>query len=243
VSTTAGTAAVGSATATDACGPTTVNSSDQTNNAGCRTVITRTWTARDGCGNTATCVQYIIKKDLFAPTITCNVDGSATASDNCTGAVVLYLSNGTWTAIDESGNISTKVCPVGGEAGRLAPTQITAEQKEQQLVTEETVVTEEKTKAATPLKGTVQDVRVQAIPNPFSDRVKFLVTSSLSGNGSLEVYNMTGQKLKTVYTGYIAAGTQTFELSLPTQQVSNLVYVLRIGDKKMTGKILQINNR
>ena len=52
---------------------------------------------------------------------------------------------------------------------------------------------------------------------------------------------MMGQKVKTVYQGYINKGTQTFELSLPGKQVANLVYVLRIGDKKMTGKILQVN--
>jgi hypothetical protein len=52
---------------------------------------------------------------------------------------------------------------------------------------------------------------------------------------------MMGQKVKTVYTGFIAAGTQNFELSLPAQQVSTLVYILRIGDKKVTGKILQVN--
>ena len=82
---------------------------------------------------------------------------------------------------------------------------------------------------------------VKAYPNPFSDRIKFVVTSPVGGNGILDVYNMTGQKVKTVHKGYIAAGTQTFELSLPTQQVANLVYVLRIGDKKTSGKILQIN--
>lgn len=82
---------------------------------------------------------------------------------------------------------------------------------------------------------------VKAYPNPFNDRVKFVVTSSVAGNGILDVYNMTGQKVKTVHQGYIAVGTQTFELRLPTQQVANLVYVLRVGDKKMTGKILQIN--
>jgi PKD repeat protein len=82
---------------------------------------------------------------------------------------------------------------------------------------------------------------VKAYPNPFSDRIKFVVTSAVAGNGVLDVYNMTGQKVKTVHQGYIAAGTQTFELSLPTQQVANLVYVLRIGDKRMSGKILQIN--
>jgi len=90
-------------------------------------------------------------------------------------------------------------------------------------------------------ESTLPETTVKAYPNPFSDRVKFLVSSSVSGNGSLDVYNMMGQRVKTVYTGFIAAGTQTFELSLPTQQVSSLVYVLRIGDKKMTGKILQIN--
>jgi hypothetical protein len=82
---------------------------------------------------------------------------------------------------------------------------------------------------------------VKAYPNPFSDRIKFMVTSSVAGNGNLEVYNMMGQKIKTVYQGYITKGTQTFELSLPKQNVGNLVYVLRIGDKKMTGKILQLN--
>ena len=45
-----------------------------------------------------------------------------------------------------------------------------------------------------------------------------------------------GQAVKTFYTGFIVAGTQTFEFSLPTQQVANLVYVLRIGDKKVTEK-------
>ena len=86
------------------------------------------------------------------------------------------------------------------------------------------------------------ETSVKAFPNPFSDRVKFMVTSSLAGNGSLDVYNMTGQKVKTVYTGYIAAGTQTYELSLPSQHVSSLVYVLRIGDKRITGKIVQLSS-
>ena len=89
--------------------------------------------------------------------------------------------------------------------------------------------------------GEESQTSVKAYPNPFSDKVKFQVTSSVGGKGILEVYNMMGQRVKTVHQGYIAEGTQTFELSLPTQQVANLVYVLRIGDKKMTGKILQIN--
>jgi hypothetical protein len=88
---------------------------------------------------------------------------------------------------------------------------------------------------------TQSQTTVKAYPNPFSDKVKFVVTSAVSGQGNLEVYNMMGQRVKTIYQGLIAAGTQTFELSMPTQQIANLVYVLRVGDKKVSGKLLQIN--
>jgi len=82
---------------------------------------------------------------------------------------------------------------------------------------------------------------VKAYPNPFSDKVRFELTSPVAGNGNLEVYNMMGQRVKTIYQGFISSGTQTFELNLPTRQIASLVYVLRIGDKKITGKLLQIN--
>ena len=83
---------------------------------------------------------------------------------------------------------------------------------------------------------------VKAYPNPFSDRINFVVTTPVGGKGNLEVYNIMGQRVKTVYQGYISAGTQNFQLSLPTQQIANLIYVLRIGDKRISGKILQVNN-
>jgi hypothetical protein len=82
---------------------------------------------------------------------------------------------------------------------------------------------------------------VKAYPNPFSDKINFVVTTPISGKGSLEVYNMMGQRVKTIYQGFISAGTQTFQMNSERQQVANLIYVLRIGDKKVTGKILQIN--
>jgi hypothetical protein len=82
---------------------------------------------------------------------------------------------------------------------------------------------------------------LKAYPNPFSDKVRFELTSPVSGKGNLEVYNMMGQRVKTIYEGFISAGTQTFELNLPTRQIASLIYVLRIGDKKISGKLLQIN--
>jgi hypothetical protein len=98
-------------------------------------------------------------------------------------------------------------------------------------------------KAISSTQETVQSqtTTVKAYPNPFSDKINFVVTTPISGKGTLEVYNMMGQKVKTVYQGFISAGSQTFQMSSPRQQVANLIYVLRIGDKKISGKILQIN--
>src|SRR6185369_13093262 len=109
--------------------------------------------------------QRILVIDRTAPVITCNPDGSATATD-C-GSYFLYKNGTKWTAIDGSGNISTANCPVQ-QGARIVSSQVTSEQKEQ------TTVSEEKTKAKTLAKAPVvaNDVKVNAVPNPFNDRVK-----------------------------------------------------------------------
>jgi len=81
---------------------------------------------------------------------------------------------------------------------------------------------------------------VKAYPNPFNDRVKFVVTAAQAGKGTLEVFNMLGQKVKTVYEGFVPAGTNNFELSLPGQKNSTLIYRFRMGENQLTGKLLQI---
>jgi hypothetical protein len=111
-------------------------------------------------------------------------------------------------------------CPVVNAAARMRTD--TYQTIEQQIVIEE-------------------PTKVTAYPNPFSNKVKFVVTSAIAGKGSLEVYNMLGQKIKSVYQGNIIAGNQIFELSLPSAQRSNLIYVLRVGDKRVTGKLLHLN--
>jgi hypothetical protein len=83
---------------------------------------------------------------------------------------------------------------------------------------------------------------VKAYPNPFNDRVKFVINSPAAGNGSLEVYNVMGQRVKTVYQGRINAGNQSYELVIPKKQQETLIYILRVDGKKVTGKLLQLNN-
>jgi PKD repeat protein len=90
------------------------------------------------------------------------------------------------------------------------------------------------------LIATSKGVSVMAYPNPYTDKVSFTVQTDLAGYGSLQVYNIMGQKVKTVYEGFMAAGKQNFTLALPVQQRANLVYIFTVGGKQVTGKLLQL---
>jgi hypothetical protein len=92
-----------------------------------------------------------------------------------------------------------------------------------------------------PLLNDIKLLNIKAFPNPFSDRVKFVITSSEAGNGSLEVFNLLGQKVKTVFRGYIQSGANAYEVNLPAMKSAHLLYVLHVGDKTVTGKLLQLN--
>jgi hypothetical protein len=148
--------ALGTATATDACSVPTVSSSDgSVSSNGCSRSQTRTWTARDACGNTSTASRTVTWiADLTAPTLTtggtgtslgCNPSagdingalGTATATDACSVPTVSssdgnVTSEGcsrsqtrTFRAIDACGNTSTASRTVNWIADLTAPTLTT----------------------------------------------------------------------------------------------------------------------
>ncbi|MFH2055766.1 MAG: FlgD immunoglobulin-like domain containing protein, partial [bacterium] len=124
----------GMATATDNCGTPALSYNDTEVAGDCpqEKVITRTWTAVDGCVNITECTQTITVVDEVAPVITCPADvevecgestapediGFATAADNCDpnpaityddetiagASPYLFEITRTWTATDACGN-------------------------------------------------------------------------------------------------------------------------------------------
>lgn len=85
----------------------------------------------------------------------------------------------------------------------------------------------------------VNKLQVLATPNPYNDKVRFTIESPISGQGSLEVYNLLGQKVETVYQGYIMAGRgQAFDYNVPLTNRTTLIYLLKVGDQQVTGKLL-----
>ncbi|MEO7140515.1 MAG: hypothetical protein ABIY51_09630, partial [Ferruginibacter sp.] len=89
--------------------------------------------------------------------------------------------------------------------------------------------------------ASVADLNVTAFPNPFTDKVRFVINSPVSGQGSLEVFNMAGQKLQTVFSGHVFAGKgQVVEYNVPASNRTNLVYKLNVDGKQVIGMLTNI---
>jgi hypothetical protein len=87
----------------------------------------------------------------------------------------------------------------------------------------------------------VEQATVIAAPNPFNDRIRFSIKSPMSGKGSLDLYNMLGQKVRNVYQGSFEKGmVQYFEYNVPLAQRSNLIYLFTIGNQKVSGKLINL---
>jgi|GEM_PF-3327710 len=89
--------------------------------------------------------------------------------------------------------------------------------------------------------GEEGSLNVTASPNPFNDRIRFNIQSDFSGQGTLDVYNTIGAKIKTVFQGPVVAGqNQTVEFAVPPTQRVNLIYVMTVGNRQVTGKLINI---
>jgi hypothetical protein len=83
------------------------------------------------------------------------------------------------------------------------------------------------------------NMNVRAYPNPFSNRIQFTIESNISGRGTLVIYNMMGQKVKTVFEGHVSAGRgQVVEFKVPGLNRENLIYILTISGVQRTGKLI-----
>jgi hypothetical protein len=47
---------------------------------------------------------------------------------------------------------------------------------------------------------------LQAVPNPFSDATEITLRASASADVRVDAYNVLGQRVRTLYTGYLRAG-------------------------------------
>ena len=94
------------------------------------------------------------------------------------------------------------------------------------------------TSAANPIQNAaVNTIETKVYPNPYIDKVSIRVTSSQAGKASLILYNMSGQRVATIFEGEMKPGTQTFNYTVPVTQRRGLIYIFRQNGQAETGQI------
>jgi hypothetical protein len=156
-----------------------------------------------------------------------------TVGANVKGSLNIQVQEAGKTAVDRA------ICP-GAFTGVVPCTAVAPEVA---TTSNKTVAAEQASKSATTYLGSSSlnaAIDVKTIPNPFSSKVRFVISADEAGNGTLEIFNIQGQKVKTVYNGFINKGTNFFDLSMPASSTNaELVYVLRVGGTKLSGKLIQ----
>jgi hypothetical protein len=80
---------------------------------------------------------------------------------------------------------------------------------------------------------------LRSYPNPFSSQLTIEINSPKAGNaGSLELFNLKGQKLQSISLNSLNQGINSLELD--TADLPNGVYFYKLSGSARTGKILKI---
>ncbi|MBI3720447.1 MAG: hypothetical protein HY252_17855, partial [Sphingobacteriales bacterium] len=89
---------------------------------------------------------------------------------------------------------------------------------------------------------TTQQLTVRAYPNPYDENITFVINSPESGRGKLNLFNMKGEQVSTVFDGNVEANkTLTVTYKVPPLHRTSLVYHFQIGKKIETGKLVRPN--
>jgi hypothetical protein len=103
------------------------------------------------------------------------------------------------------------------------------------------MVTGDAGRIAVPVAGMPNRLEVVAYPNPFSDQIRFSITSPQSGKGTLQLFDLKGSKIKTIDVGSINAGqTINVEYAVPGPNRVSMTYKLNVGDQESSGKLINI---
>jgi hypothetical protein len=78
-------------------------------------------------------------------------------------------------------------------------------------------------------------------PNPFTTKSNIQFTATESGNAVVELYNVTGVKIRTLFSANVIQG-QTYNVAAGDAQLPKGVYVymIRNGKQKHTGRIIKL---
>jgi hypothetical protein len=82
-------------------------------------------------------------------------------------------------------------------------------------------------------------IEQKVYPNPFSDKLRFEFVSPLATHAKIDIYDMTGRMVETVFDNYVEAGVNyNVEFKPATIISATYVYHMTIGGVVYTGKVI-----
>ncbi|WP_372652842.1 Ig-like domain-containing protein, partial [Draconibacterium sp.] len=86
---------------------------------------------------------------------------------------------------------------------------------------------------------TVDPVAIKIYPNPFSNRLRFEFVSPESVDARIDIYDMTGRKVNTIFEDHIIGGVKYNSTFEPKTLISGMyIYRVKIGDEIYNGKAI-----
>jgi hypothetical protein len=84
------------------------------------------------------------------------------------------------------------------------------------------------------------DYEIKTYPNPFTDHISFEVELSRNSDITLEVFNQSGIKIATVFSGIADAGIKRFDFISENLNMGLLIYQININGHVRRGKIIHV---
>ena len=91
----------------------------------------------------------------------------------------------------------------------------------------------------TPVVKEFEYTELKVYPNPFSEQVRFEFVSPVAVQAKIDIYNMAGQMIRTIFDGFVEENTRYNAEFKPIDEVSGMYfYRMQLGDTIYNGKLV-----
>ncbi|MGB0882887.1 MAG: T9SS type A sorting domain-containing protein, partial [Vicingaceae bacterium] len=213
-----------------------ITSADATVAGACanESVITRTWTATDNCGNSETFDQIITIEDNTDPVITCPANQTQLAANGTDTVLIDYTSMATISDnCSSNANITVTQSPAIGSTQAVGTINVTLTATDECGNTANCNFDVEITNTTNIADNT--RVNVSIFPNPNKGLFTIDLGTEMNGNVTIQVYNLLGE---IVYNEEKENSNTSYHLDL--QHVEKGIYYVSVkgAEKSIVKKIM-----